>query len=38
MFENQILKYMRSVNLTVFGNLSYTARRVSPVGLKGGQS
>jgi len=37
MFENQILKYMKSVNLTVNGNLSYTARRVSPVGLQGGQ-
>ena len=29
---------MNDMNLTKFGNLSYTARRVSPVGLKGGQS
>ena len=28
---------MKDVNLTIFGNLSYTARRVSPVGLKKGQ-
>lgn len=29
---------MNDMNLTILGNLSYTARRVSPVGLKGGQS
>lgn len=29
---------MEGVILTIFGNLSYTARRVSPVGLKEGQS
>ena len=29
---------MKIMNLTIFDNLSYTARRVSPVGLKGGQS
>ena len=28
---------MRNVKLAIFGNLSYTARRVSPVGLKKGQ-
>lgn len=28
---------MEGVILTIFGNLSYTARRVSPVGLKKGQ-
>lgn len=28
---------MNDMNLTIFGNLSYTARRVSPVGLQGGQ-
>ena len=29
---------MEGVILTIFGNLSYTARRVSPVGLKERQS
>lgn len=29
---------MEGVILTIYGNLSYTARRVSPVGLKKGQS
>jgi len=28
---------MKNVILTIFDNLSYTARRVSPVGLKEGQ-
>lgn len=28
---------MKDAILTIFGNLSYTARRVSPVGLNKGQ-